>query len=83
MSPCCLCDVSRRRDECERVKRCGARVLTLDQLEGIKVCKCQKTGSWGRAKGRGLMVGLKCGVRVGLEARARTEGTEVHGGKGW
>mmetsp|Transcript_28754 Transcript_28754/g.73192 ORF Transcript_28754/g.73192 Transcript_28754/m.73192 type:complete len:433 (+) Transcript_28754:185-1483(+) len=25
-----------RRDECERVKRCGARVLTLDQLEGLK-----------------------------------------------
>ena len=27
---------SPRRDECERVKRCGARVLTLDQLEGLK-----------------------------------------------
>lgn len=26
-----------RRDEAERVKRCGARVLTLDQLEGLKV----------------------------------------------
>ncbi|KAL6754679.1 phosphatase 2C and cyclic nucleotide-binding/kinase domain-containing protein-like protein [Haematococcus lacustris] len=25
-----------RRDERERVKRCGARVLTLDQLEGLK-----------------------------------------------
>ncbi|MEW5315666.1 MAG: hypothetical protein WDW38_007078 [Sanguina aurantia] len=25
-----------RRDEAERVKRCGARVLTLDQLEGLK-----------------------------------------------
>ncbi|KAG1657206.1 hypothetical protein FOA52_008239 [Chlamydomonas sp. UWO 241] len=25
-----------RRDECDRVKRCGARVLTLDQLEGLK-----------------------------------------------
>ena len=25
-----------RRDECERVKKCGARVLTLDQLEGLK-----------------------------------------------
>lgn len=30
---CCAC----RRDECERVKKCGARVLTLDQLEGSKV----------------------------------------------
>lgn len=26
-----------RRDECARVKSCGARVLTLDQLEGLKV----------------------------------------------
>ncbi|XP_024528984.1 protein phosphatase 2C and cyclic nucleotide-binding/kinase domain-containing protein isoform X1 [Selaginella moellendorffii] len=25
-----------RTDECERVKTCGARVLTLDQLEGLK-----------------------------------------------
>lgn len=25
-----------RADECERVKACGARVLTLDQLEGLK-----------------------------------------------
>ena len=27
----------RREDECERVKRFGARILTLDQLEGLKV----------------------------------------------
>lgn len=26
-----------RRDECDRVKRAGARVLTLDQIEGLKV----------------------------------------------
>jgi hypothetical protein len=25
-----------RHDECERVKKCGARVLTIDQLEGLK-----------------------------------------------
>eukprot|EP00239_Pterosperma_sp_CCMP1384_P005868 CAMPEP_0197853594 /NCGR_PEP_ID=MMETSP1438-20131217/23022_1 /TAXON_ID=1461541 /ORGANISM="Pterosperma sp., Strain CCMP1384" /LENGTH=1036 /DNA_ID=CAMNT_0043468065 /DNA_START=138 /DNA_END=3245 /DNA_ORIENTATION=+ len=25
-----------RDDECERVEKCGARVLTLDQLEGVK-----------------------------------------------
>mmetsp|Transcript_35411 Transcript_35411/g.77332 ORF Transcript_35411/g.77332 Transcript_35411/m.77332 type:complete len:1057 (-) Transcript_35411:770-3940(-) len=25
-----------RQDECDRVKKCGARVLTLDQLEGLK-----------------------------------------------
>ncbi|KAG6505297.1 hypothetical protein ZIOFF_037652 [Zingiber officinale] len=25
-----------RRDECERVKRCGARVLTIDQIDGVK-----------------------------------------------
>lgn len=25
-----------RRDECERVKAAGARVLTLDQIEGLK-----------------------------------------------
>ncbi len=35
----CVC-VPYRRDECERVKRCGARVLTLDQLEGLKVGVC-------------------------------------------
>ncbi len=27
-----------REDECERVKQYGARILTLDQLEGVKVC---------------------------------------------
>ncbi len=26
-----------RQDECERVRKCGARVLTLDQIEGVKV----------------------------------------------
>lgn len=25
-----------REDECERVKKCGARVMTLDQMEGLK-----------------------------------------------
>jgi len=25
-----------RQDECDRVKKCGARILTLDQLEGLK-----------------------------------------------
>lgn len=25
-----------RRDECERVKQCGARVLSVDQVEGVK-----------------------------------------------
>lgn len=29
-----------RRDECERVKEAGARVLTLDQVEGLKVGGC-------------------------------------------
>eukprot|EP00268_Persea_americana_P024744 TRINITY_DN2415_c0_g1_i6.p1 TRINITY_DN2415_c0_g1~~TRINITY_DN2415_c0_g1_i6.p1 ORF type:complete len:446 (+),score=97.52 TRINITY_DN2415_c0_g1_i6:629-1966(+) len=33
-----------RKDECERVKRCGARVLSVDQLEGIKDPDIQ---SWG------------------------------------
>lgn len=27
----------RRQDECVRVKRYGTRILTLDQIEGIKV----------------------------------------------
>lgn len=26
-----------RKDECERVKKFGARIMTLDQLEGVKV----------------------------------------------
>lgn len=32
-----ICVVKCREDECERVKRFGARILTLDQLEGLKV----------------------------------------------
>ena len=34
-----------RQDECERVKRSGARVLTLDQLEGLKDPNVQCWGS--------------------------------------
>jgi len=34
-----------RADECERVKKCGARVLTLDQLEGLKDPDIQCWGS--------------------------------------
>ena len=26
----------RRRDECARVRKAGARVMTLDQIEGLK-----------------------------------------------
>uniref|UniRef100_A0A7N1A1W1 protein-serine/threonine phosphatase n=1 Tax=Kalanchoe fedtschenkoi TaxID=63787 RepID=A0A7N1A1W1_KALFE len=33
-----------RRDECERVKECGARVLSVDQVEGLKDPDIQ---SWG------------------------------------
>ncbi|KAL3626187.1 hypothetical protein CASFOL_029736 [Castilleja foliolosa] len=33
-----------RKDECERVKACGARVLSVDQVEGIKDPRIQ---SWG------------------------------------
>ncbi|KAL6548435.1 hypothetical protein OROGR_008856 [Orobanche gracilis] len=33
-----------RKDECDRVKLCGARVLCMDQVEGIKDPKIQ---SWG------------------------------------
>jgi serine/threonine protein phosphatase PrpC len=33
-----------RADECERVRLCGARVLTLDQLEGLKDPSVQ---TWG------------------------------------
>ncbi|KAK6122645.1 hypothetical protein DH2020_043621 [Rehmannia glutinosa] len=33
-----------RKDECERVKLCGARVLSVDQVEGLKDPKIQ---SWG------------------------------------
>ena len=31
-----FCTHSCRRDECERVKQLGARVLTLEQVEGFK-----------------------------------------------
>ena len=30
------CQQPRRRDECARVRAAGARVLTLDQMEGLK-----------------------------------------------
>ncbi|CAN1324498.1 Probable protein phosphatase 2C 35 [Linum perenne] len=33
-----------RKDECERVKQCGARVLSVDQVEGLKDPNIQ---SWG------------------------------------
>lgn len=33
-----------RKDECERVKQCGARVLSVDQVEGLKDPRIQ---SWG------------------------------------
>lgn len=33
-----------RKDECERVKECGARVLSVDQVEGLKDPEIQ---SWG------------------------------------
>lgn len=33
-----------RKDECERVKTCGARVLSVDQVEGLKDPRVQ---SWG------------------------------------
>ena len=31
-------DVCCREDECERVRKFGARIMTLDQIEGLKVC---------------------------------------------
>ncbi|XP_020527029.1 probable protein phosphatase 2C 35 [Amborella trichopoda] len=34
-----------RKDECERVKSCGARVLSVDQLEGLKDPKIQDWGN--------------------------------------
>lgn len=34
-----------RKDECERVKKCGARVLSVDQVEGLKDPEVQ---SWGK-----------------------------------
>ncbi len=34
----CKCRFLRsREDECERVKKFGARIMTLDQIEGLKV----------------------------------------------
>lgn len=40
-----------RADECARVKQCGARVLTLDQLEGVKDPNVQCWGSEGHDDG--------------------------------
>ncbi|CAA0807082.1 Probable protein phosphatase 2C 35 [Striga hermonthica] len=40
-----------RKDECERVKLCGARVLSVDQVEGIKDPGIQ---SWGDEETDGL-----------------------------
>ncbi|KAM7260485.1 hypothetical protein ACFE04_016226 [Oxalis oulophora] len=39
-----------RKDECERVKLCGARVLSVDQVEGLKDPKNQ---SWGDEESHG------------------------------
>lgn len=38
-----------RKDECERVRAEGARVMTLDQLEGLKVSRCSTSCCWSRA----------------------------------
>lgn len=35
----------RRKDECERVKKCGARVLTLEQLDGLRDPTIQEWGT--------------------------------------
>ena len=35
-----------RSDELERVKMCGARVLTMDQIEGLKNPDVQKWCGW-------------------------------------
>ncbi|CAL0334638.1 unnamed protein product [Lupinus luteus] len=39
-----------RRDECERVKHCGARVLSVDQVEGLKDPNIQ---TWGDEESQG------------------------------
>ncbi|XP_019439753.1 PREDICTED: probable protein phosphatase 2C 35 isoform X1 [Lupinus angustifolius] len=39
-----------RRDECERVKQCGARVLSVDQVEGLKDPNIQ---TWGDEETQG------------------------------
>ncbi|KAE9599026.1 putative protein-serine/threonine phosphatase [Lupinus albus] len=39
-----------RRDECERVKQCGARVLSVDQVEGLKDPNIQ---TWGDEESQG------------------------------
>ncbi|KAI4317699.1 hypothetical protein L6164_025549 [Bauhinia variegata] len=39
-----------RRDECERVKLCGARVLSVDQVEGLKDPEIQ---TWGDEESQG------------------------------
>eukprot|EP00983_Pelagomonas_calceolata_P096376 1158122-Pelagomonas_calceolata.AAC.10 len=53
------CVMACRRDECDRVKKCGARVLTLDQLEGSKV------GGNGCVKKGCVMKGCGCVKRCG------------------
>uniref|UniRef100_A0A0C9S3G9 protein-serine/threonine phosphatase n=1 Tax=Wollemia nobilis TaxID=56998 RepID=A0A0C9S3G9_9CONI len=43
-----------RADEYDRVRECGARVLSLDQLEGLKDPSIRR---WGRARARGSRTG--------------------------
>lgn len=54
-----------RLDECHRVLQAGARVLTLDQLEGLKV---RWLAGWGsgvfKAATAGLAQGLLCAAWV-------------------
>ncbi|KAJ9555913.1 hypothetical protein OSB04_010527 [Centaurea solstitialis] len=48
-----------RRDELERVKKCGARVLSVDQVEGVKDPSIQ---SWGDEESAGDRLAEKIGV---------------------
>ncbi|KAK6117284.1 LOW QUALITY PROTEIN: hypothetical protein DH2020_048955 [Rehmannia glutinosa] len=49
-----------RKDECERVKGCGARVLSVDQVEGLKDPRIQ---SWGMRRRR-VVIHRDCGFKT-------------------
>lgn len=74
---CCVCDrchanrpPARRLDECHRVLQAGARVLTLDQLEGLKVrlagCPASCLAAWLTVECAAAMTGQPVAGSLGL-----------------
>lgn len=62
-----------RRDECERVKQCGARVLTIDQIDGVKDPNVE---SWVKEEGDPPRVWVQDGMYPGV-AFTRSVGDSI------